>query len=60
MKTKTVRIRGIENVREIYALFKSKRVKHWPIRFVQVPDIYEITLRESDPMLGFIVLKYSQ
>lgn len=56
--TKTIRINGKKNLHEIYALFKKNKTKHWPIRCVIASDVYEITLKEDDPMLSFLLLKY--
>ena len=56
--TKTIRINGLKNLHEIYALFKKNKVKHWPVRFIQTPDVYAITLKEDDPMLSYLLLKY--
>lgn len=54
----TIKIKGVKNVSSIYRLFKENKTWHMPIRFVETPDIYEITLRANDPMTSFLQLRY--
>ena len=54
----SIKIQGVSNIRDIYRLLKESKTKHWPIRQIG-PGVYEVTLRESDPMLSYILLRYS-
>ena len=53
-----IEIKGTKNIQTLYKLFKANKTWHMPFRFVQTPDVYEITLQKDDPMVSFIQLRY--
>jgi hypothetical protein len=59
MSTVNIRIKGVRNVAGLYELFKANKTWHMPFRFIASPDEYEITLKEQDPMVSFLQLRYS-
>ena len=54
----TIKIKGVKNIREVNRLFKETQTWHAPTRFVQTPDVWEVTIRETDPMVSYLQLKY--
>ena len=54
----TIEIKGTKNVSKLYELFKANDTWHMPFKFTGTPDTYEITLKENDPMVSFLQLRY--
>jgi hypothetical protein len=58
MNTVDIRIKGVKNVSSLYALFKANNTWHMPFRMI-ADNEYEITLRENDPLVSFLSLRYT-
>ncbi len=57
MNLTTIKIKGVENIREIYKLFKEHKTWHGPFHNLG-SSTYEITVKEGDPAVSFLHLKY--
>lgn len=57
MNLTTIKIKGVDNIREIYKLFKDNKTWHMPIRNLGSNE-YGVTVKECDPTVSYLQLKY--